>query len=202
MRMYPATVRVLSRQRFAPSCVCMHSHVHCFCAPVIWMVLCTFMCVHACKCMLLLCACYLDRALHLQWMQWLWWLLSFSYVILMNKCCLKNFVPFDQVKYGGVTYIRMWLILEEIQCVHHPWKFKVILTKNFGVKCIGLELLQCVGYKTFSCSKLLSICCILHNFFRSSLFATKNYKNFLTFLHLSWKVELHSSITSSELFIV
>jgi len=30
----------------------------------------------------------------------------------MNKCCLKNFVPFDQVKYGGVTYTRMRLILE------------------------------------------------------------------------------------------
>jgi len=30
----------------------------------------------------------------------------------MNKCCLKYFVPFDQVKYGGVTYTCMWLILK------------------------------------------------------------------------------------------
>jgi len=33
--------------------------------------------------------------------------LSFCYLILMNKCCLKNFVPFDQVKYGGATYTRI-----------------------------------------------------------------------------------------------
>jgi len=25
----------------------------------------------------------------------------------MIKCCLKHFVPFDQVKYGGATYIRI-----------------------------------------------------------------------------------------------
>jgi len=37
---------------------------------------------------------------------------SFCYVILRNKCSLKNFVPFDQVKYGGATYTRMRLILE------------------------------------------------------------------------------------------
>jgi len=30
----------------------------------------------------------------------------------MNKCSLKNFVSFDQVKYGDATYTRMRLILE------------------------------------------------------------------------------------------
>jgi len=25
----------------------------------------------------------------------------------MNNCCLNNFVPFDQVKYGGATYTRI-----------------------------------------------------------------------------------------------
>jgi len=38
--------------------------------------------------------------------------LSFCYVILMNECCLKIFVPFYQIKYGGATYARVRLKLE------------------------------------------------------------------------------------------
>jgi len=40
-------------------------------------------------------------------MQWLLWFLSFCYMILVNKCCSKNFVPFNQVKYGGATCTRI-----------------------------------------------------------------------------------------------
>jgi len=36
MRMYAATVRMLSRRRFAPSCVCMHAHLRFYCARVIY----------------------------------------------------------------------------------------------------------------------------------------------------------------------
>jgi len=38
MRMYAAIVCVLSRQRFAPSCVCTHAHVCCYCAGVAQML--------------------------------------------------------------------------------------------------------------------------------------------------------------------
>ena len=85
--------------------------------------------------MLLLCASYLDGALHFDVCACMlmnvptvhmlsrqrfeplvnavtWMAFKFCCMILKNKCCLNHFVPFDQVNCGGATYTRKRLILE------------------------------------------------------------------------------------------
>jgi len=131
--------------------------VHCYCARVIEMALCTFTCMHSCACTLQLFTGYLDGALHIHvctcacthmytatmrvLSRWCFapscvcmhtatvcmlsrWrfappginylrtmnavnLMAFKLfnVNLMNKCCLKNFVLFDQVKCRGATSV-------------------------------------------------------------------------------------------------
>jgi len=69
--------------------------------------------------------------------------------------------------------------------------------------CIfGSEQLNRVDCKTLSCMAGLSSCCLKHhNFFDTSFFVTKMYKEFLVVpIHLYWKVEFTPSRTPRVIY--
>jgi len=47
----------------------------------------------------------------------------------MNKCCLKHFVPFDQVKFGSATYTRINTVF--YLGYHHAKHKMTICSKHF-----------------------------------------------------------------------
>jgi len=57
----------------------------------------------------------------------------------MNKCCLKNFVPIEQVKYGGATYTRIKTVCVTVftfvynELDRQRYQCKQLITTVYGV---------------------------------------------------------------------
>jgi len=79
-----------------------------------------------------------------------------------------------------------------------PENLKKLCRKPSELCAFVSELLnRLLSYNTLSCSTGMRSCYVKHrNFFESSFFATKNYKNILlTFMQRFWKVVFNSSST-------